>query len=513
MRVLKGFVVLMGPSFSVAMMPVGPFGGVGSAGAAGFSEQAELSDRPSSFADLAEFLLPTVVNISSAPEEIEETDKRPEGGQRDPRLPNFPEGSPFDQFFEEFLDNAPRQRAQPSAMGSGFVIDAEKGYIITNNHVVRSGGKVQAIFSNNKTVLAEIVGVDAKTDIALLKIDPAEMPDLTEAKFGDSSQMRVGDWILAIGNPFGLGGTVTAGIISARARDINAGPYDDYLQTDASINRGNSGGPMFNTKGEVIGINTAIFSPTGGSVGIGFAIPSSQAQPVIEQLIKYGRTRRGWLGVRIQSVTEEIAESLSLDDPRGALVAGVTAGGPSVGVIKTGDVILSFDGKAINEMKELPRSVAEADIGKTSKVVVWRDGKEQSFDIKLGELEKAEEDGLLTAQADRKQVPAEISDALELKDQGITVAKISPILAEQHQVEETVTGLIIVKVAENSAAEARDLRAGDVILEINQKAITEPKAFQEQIETMRKEGKVSALLLVNRRGNVRFVALKLDAEK
>ena len=292
-----------------------------------------LTTSSSSFADLAERLLPSVVNVSST-QKIAKTEAMPDL----PDFPQFPEGSPFEDFFEEFMDrrggNGQNGELAPSlppaSLGSGFIIDGENGYIITNNHVVRDAEEVRVTFSDDTTMEAEIVGRDEKTDLAVLQVKTDKK--LVGVDFGNSDIMRVGDWILAIGNPFGLGGTVTSGIVSARQRDINSGPYDDFIQTDASINRGNSGGPMFSLEGKVIGINTAIFSPSGGSVGIGFAIPSNLARPVIDQLIKFGRTRRGWLGVRIQTVTDEIAESLGLKKARGALVAGVTEGGPAEGI-------------------------------------------------------------------------------------------------------------------------------------------------------------------------------------
>ena len=305
---------------------------------------------------------------------------------RGPEIPQFPPGSPFEEFFKDFFDrnrpdSAPRK---VTSLGSGFIIDPS-GYIVTNHHVIEDAEEVTVILHDDTNLKAKIIGRDTKTDLALLKVE-AKKP-LPYVKWGDSEKARVGDWVLAIGNPFGLGGTVTAGIISARKRDINSGPYDSYLQTDASINRGNSGGPMFNLDGEVIGINTAIFSPSGGSIGIGFAIPSAQARTVIDQLRKYGRTRRGWLGVRIQTVTDQIAESLAMGRARGALVAGVTDNGPADKAgIKSGDVIVAFDGQDIDEMRDLPRLVAETAIDKDVKVRVIRGGKPVELSVQVGEL-------------------------------------------------------------------------------------------------------------------------------
>ena len=318
-------------------------------------------------------------------------------------MPQFPPGSPFEEFFKDFFErqrpggngdndeggNRPTRRV--FSLGSGFVVDPS-GIVITNNHVIAEADEITVIFSDNTRRKAEVLGRDAKTDLAVLQLkqEPGdgELPFVT---LGDSDKSRVGDWVMAIGNPFGLGGSVTAGIISARSRNINAGPYDDFIQTDASINRGNSGGPLFNMDGEVIGVNTAIFSPSGGSVGIGFSIASNLAKPVIEQLREYGKTRRGWLGVRIQPVTDEIAESLALDEPRGALVASVFEPGPAAEAgFEPGDVILKFDGQEVPIVRALPRIVAETGIGKAVAVEVWRKGKMVTLSVKIGELKEDE---------------------------------------------------------------------------------------------------------------------------
>ncbi len=314
-------------------------------------------------------------------------------------MPQLPEGSPFQEFLRRVLQGAPgpgwsgRQGGAPrrvQSLGSGFVVDAEQGIVITNNHVIADADEIEVNFSDGGKLKAELVGTDPKTDIAVLKVDP-KLRTLTAVKFGDSNQMRIGDWVMAIGNPFGLGGTVTVGIVSARNRDINSGPYDDFIQTDAAINRGNSGGPLFNMYGEVIGINTAIISPSGGSIGIGFSIPSQLAVSVVDQLREFGETRRGWLGVRIQTVTDEIAESLGMTDSKGALVAGIIKGGPvDNGSIQPGDVIIKFDGKEVDEMRDLPRAVAESPVGKAVDVVVVRKGSQQTVKVTLGRLEDGE---------------------------------------------------------------------------------------------------------------------------
>jgi serine protease Do len=377
---------------------------------------------PDGFADLAEKLLPAVVNISS-------TQVSHERAQRGPEIPQFPPGSPFEEFFRDFLDrnrpDAPPRRV--TSLGSGFVIDPS-GYVVTNNHVIEDADEITVILQDNTNLKAKLVGKDTKTDVALLKVE-TDKP-LPAVKWGNSDKARVGDWIIAIGNPFGLGGTVTAGIISARARDINSGPYDDYLQTDASINRGNSGGPMFNLDGEVIGINTAIFSPSGGSIGIGFAIPSSLAHNVVDQLRQFGVTKRGWLGVRIQTVTDDIAENLGLPKAKGALVAGVTEGGPAEkGGIQPGDVITAFDGKDVPDMKRLPRIVAETPIDKEATVDVWRKGKSTRLKVKVGELKEEEADDKSGTPAPEAQ-PRETATVL-----GLTLSALTDQLRERYKID------------------------------------------------------------------------------
>jgi len=454
---------------------------------------------PGSFADMAERLLPAVVNISST-QKVEQPRDYPE-------LPQFPPGSPFEDFFEHFMERRGRgaPAIPPASLGSGFVIDADQGYIVTNNHVVRDADEVRVTFHDDETIEAEVIGRDEKTDLAVLKIETDK--ELRDVAWGESQTLRVGDWIIAIGNPFGLGGTVTAGIVSARQRDINAGPYDDFIQTDASINRGNSGGPMFDMNGKVIGVNTAIFSPSGGSVGIGFAIPSALARPVIDQIIKYGRTRRGWLGVRIQSVTEEIAESLGLDEPEGALVASVTEDGPAEAAgIKAGDIILSFDGQAIEEMRELPRIVAETEINSTVNVEYYRDGKRLSSEVTIGELEKAEEKGLLKADSPVSS-PGE-----EIEPLGVTVASLNDKFREDYGISDEAEGVVITGVTDLSEAASKGLVEGDVIAEINQQQVRAPDDITDIVEKAQKNGRRSVLLLVNRDGNMRFVALRLAGD-
>jgi serine protease Do len=341
--------------------------------------------------------------------------------------------------------------------------------------------------------------------VALLRIKSAK--PLPSVKFGDSDQTRIGDWVLAIGNPFGLGGTVTAGILSARAREINAGPYDDFLQTDAAINRGNSGGPMFNMNGDVIGINTAIYSPSGGSIGIGFALPANEARPIIEEIRDFGHARRGWLGVNIQSVTDEIAESLGLDKPKGALIASVKDGGPAqVAGIQPGDVVLDFDGKEVTDMRHLPRLVAETPIDKTVKVTVWRKRKEEALDVKVGELKEDEEQAALPAQDQKKQdTPAPGVQVL-----GLSLANLTPDLRERYALAENAVGVVVTDVDAKSQAAEKGVHAGDVIVEVAQEDVKNAGQINDLVEQAKKEGRKSVLLLVDRQGDLRFVALKID---
>jgi serine protease Do len=459
---------------------------------------ASAAPPPVSFAEIVERVAPAVVNIST-------TKAVPQGEMPEFPFPEPPPGSPFEDFFREFFDRDRMPEQMPrrqSSLGSGFVVDAE-GFVVTNNHVIAEADEIQVVFSDDRTYEAELIGRDSKTDLALLKIEgDAPFPAVT---FADSDTVRVGDWIIAIGNPFGLGSTVTAGIISARSRDIRAGPYDDFLQVDAPINRGNSGGPSFNLDGEVIGINTAIFSPSGGNVGIGFAIPSNLALPVIQSLKEDGRVKRGWLGVRIQTVTDEIAESLGLEDAEGALVASVTPGGPAEAAkIEPGDVILEFDRKKIDRMRGLPRIVAETPIGKEVEVAIWRRGEEQKVEVMLGELPEEDELAALTEEG------ADTPSSAQIEALGMTVATLNEELRTRFELGQDVNGVVIVDVREGSPAGSGDdrLRPGDVIVEVGQEEVNSPPEVQAKVNQAQQEDKKSVLLLIDRQGDLRFVALR-----
>ncbi len=452
---------------------------------------------PESFADLAAKLLPAVVNISTTA-----VAKQRSGT---PELPQFPPGSPFEEFFRDFFDrNRPQQNRKSTSLGSGFIVD-KAGIIITNNHVIQDADEITVILQDNTSLKAEVVGRDPKTDLAVLQVKPIK--DLPAVSLGDSDKIRVGDWVVAIGNPFGLGGTVTAGIVSARGRNINSGPYDDFIQTDASINRGNSGGPLFNLDGEVIGINTAIFSPSGGSIGIGFSIPSSTAKGIISQLRKYGKTRRGWLGVRIQKVTEEIAESLGLDQPSGALVASVTKGSPAGdGKIKAGDVILTFNGKTVSEMRKLPRIVAETEIGIDVNVEVWRNGKKVSTTVRVGELNE-EQASLPASNGDEGGL--EKSEELAIAQLGVTVSRVDSNTRKRFKLKESAKGVVIVAVDPEGAAAEKGIKPGDVIVEVSQDEVNKPAEVRAKIKQAGESGRKSILLLIESQSGLRFVALRI----
>lgn len=455
---------------------------------------AEARGAPDSFADLAERLSPAVVNIS--------TSQVLDPG--DMAIPGVPEDSPLNDFFDEFMEQ--QQGARPQrvqSLGSGFVIDP-KGIVITNNHVIEGADKIEVTFIDGTTLPATVKGSDPKTDLAVLEV-VSDKP-LPYVELGDSERIRVGDWVVAIGNPFGLGGSVTAGIVSALNRDIHAGNYDDFIQTDAAINRGNSGGPLFDMQGRVVGVNSAIISPSGASVGIGFAVPTSTVKPVVEQIMKYGETRRGWIGVRIQSVTPEIADSLGLGVARGALVAGVSPDGPaSAAGIETGDIVLAFNGRTINAMRDLPRVVAEADIGATVDVQLFRDGETLTRKIEVGRLEDEEEK---VAQSAPKDEPVEKTTVVL----GLSLSALNDDLRSRFGVPAETEGVLVTDVDPLGAAIEKGVRPGDVIVEVAQRPVSTPADVERIVLSEEKGGRNSVLLRISSGGDIRFVALRLGGE-
>ena len=455
-----------------------------------FSINAYAKSAPDSFADLAEKLSPSVVNIS--------TTTIVEQKSRD--MPSFPPGSPFEDFFKQF-DKPGNKKRRAQSLGSGFIID-KTGYVITNNHVIDNAEKIMVILYDDTSFEATVVGKDPKTDVALLKIDPKKTK-LKAVKFGDSNKLRVGDWVMAIGNPFGFGGTVTAGIVSARGRNLS-GSYDDYIQTDASINRGNSGGPLFDMMGNVVGINTAIFSQSGGSVGIGFAVSSNLAKQVTDQLKQYGRTKRGWLGVLIQEVSDEIAESLDMQSAKGALVSSATAGGPAEKAgVKTGDVIIKFNDTEIKNMKQLPKVVAGTPVGKSVPLVILRNGKELTLNVTLGELELAEKENLI-GQTSKKNVKSKEYDKL-----GFIAEELSDQNKKKFKLNDIDTGVVITTVQDNSSAQLAGLSPGMVIIRVGQVEVNSISVIDEAIKKAVKQKRKALLLLVKVKNGTRFVALEL----
>ncbi len=462
---------------------------------------------PKSVADLAERLQPAVVNIST---------KQNVKTERSVPIPNLPEDSPFRDFFDDFFDKknpkdkdgkkrGKRRGRSVSSLGSGFVID-KSGIIITNNHVIDKADEIQVIFTDGKKLKAKVIGRDKKTDLAVLKVEPKT--PLVAVSFGDSKKLRVGDWVMAIGNPFGLGGSVSLGIVSARNRDINSGPYDDFIQTDAAINKGNSGGPLFNMDGEVVGINTAIISPSGGSIGIGFSIPSSTASRVISQLREFGETRRGWLGVRIQSITDDLAESLGLENSKGALVADLTETGPAEKAgMKPGDVIVEFDSQPVDKLSDLPRIVARAPVGKRVDVVVIRKGKKVTIGVTLGRLEDGEK---IIAQKAGNKKNGETKTVSVL---GMKLAGISDELRKKYKIGEKSKGVVVTAVEADSTAADKRIQPGDIIAEAGEKEISTPADLEKRVKELKKEGRGSILLLIlktARGGDPNFIALRLE---
>ncbi|MGE0009075.1 MAG: DegQ family serine endoprotease [Parvibaculaceae bacterium] len=467
----------------------------------GLPAQAQQLQQLPTVADLAEKLSPAVVSIAT-------TQKLSGGAQF--QIPDLPPDVPFRDMFEDFFKRQrPGGRPEPrtvNSQGSGFVVDAS-GIIVTNNHVIEQSDDITVVFTDGASLKAELVGRDSKTDIAVLRVKP-EKP-LTAVGFGDSDKLRVGDWVLAIGNPFGLGGSVSLGIVSARNRDINAGPYDDFIQTDAAINKGNSGGPLFNLAGEVVGVNTAIYSPSGGSVGIGFSVPAATVRGVVDQLVKYGETRRGWLGVRIQSLTDDLAEGLDLGaKAQGALVAEVTPTGPAEKAgLKPRDVIVEFDGKPIREMKDLPRVVADTPIGKKVAVKIMREGKPLEVQAEVGRLEDGEK---IAAANPQSAPPTDTADTLGMK--------LSIITDEQRQrfkIDDGLEGAIVTEVDPDGPAAEKRIEPGDVITEAGQKTVKTPGDVAARVKDAEAAQKKTVLLFVAKGGKqseMRFIAVKIDKQ-
>lgn len=470
----------------------------------GVSAQAHDSDDevghqtmhgPRSVADLAERLMPAVVNIST------KSMSNPEGGIP---LPNVPEGSPFQEFFDEFFEQqqeqGSRKRKQNSqSLGSGFVIDAS-GLIVTNNHVIADADTINVNFADGKKLEARLLGKDPKTDIALLKVDYPE--PLPVVSFGNAQDIRVGDWVMAIGNPFGLGGSVSVGIVSAQNRNINSGPYDSFIQTDAAINRGNSGGPLFDMYGNVVGINTAIISPTGGSIGLGFAIPAEISEKIVAQLRDFGKTRRGWLGIRIQPLTEIMAKRLGLEETGGVLVAWVNEEGPAAEAeLSIQDVIVRFDNRLVKEVRDITRMVAEAEIGSLIPVEVMRKGKRLQLEIKIGQLD--ERRGL--------PLPKAAPEPEKISFFGMGLSMLSDDARDQYGHRKDIKGILVQSVDKRSLASEKGVAAGSVIVEMDQELVSSPQAFLNRVEGLKQKGQSTTVLLLAKPGGgeLVFVPLKI----
>jgi serine protease Do len=456
------------------------------------SAPAVARPAPDSFADLATQLLPMVVNISTT------QTVRPDAQPQD--IPDLPPDSPLQKLFKDYMNQNKNAPHHVTSLGSGFIIDPS-GIIVTNNHVIEDADEISVKLNDGTTLPAKLIGHDDKTDLALLKV--VSKKPLPSARLGDSDHARVGDWVIAIGNPFGLGSTVTAGIVSARNRDIAAGPYDDFIQTDAPINRGNSGGPLFDMDGAVVGVNSAIFSPSGGSVGIGFAIPSNMVREVIGQLEKYGATRRGWLGVRVQSLTDDLAEGMGITGTEGALVANITPGGPAAkGGIQDGDVITSFDGKPVPDSRALPREVADAPVGKTVNVDVLRGGKKQTFHVVVAKLQDDD--------SDDKPAPAPAPKPnAKMSRLGLSLGPLDDAARAKYKLPKDAAGVVVTDIDPDGASADKNFRPGDIIVQVQNQPVRSPDDVTKLVDDNAKAGKKVALLLVSRGGDLTYVAVRV----
>ncbi len=464
---------------------------------------AHAENGPKSVAPLAQKLIDAVVNIATT-----QTVKGPQGVP----LPKVPKGSPFEEFFDDFFNKrgGPRVDRKISSLGSGFVIDGKEGLIVTNNHVVDGAEEIIINFHDgSKLKVEKVLGRDTKADLALLKVSPKK--PLPDVKFGSSANIQVGDWVMAIGNPFGLGGSVSMGIISAKSRDINSGPYDDYLQTDAAINKGNSGGPLFNMDGDVVGVNTAIISPTGGSIGIGFAVPSDTVATVVDQLKQFGEIHRGWLGVKIQTVTEDIAETLGLPENTGALVSAVTPASPAEkGGLEAGDVILKFDGKDVTTMRGLPKIVAQTPIGKSVDVDVLRKGQKTTVQVAVGRLEEEDGDDEPKKKGDDKDKPKSGESPSTSSVIGLKLSPLTVELRGKYGIDTKLNGVVVEEVDPQSPAFSKGIKPGDVIVEAGQDTVSKPDDVAKSVDKIKKAGRKAVLLRVeDGKGDLRFVAVPL----
>jgi serine protease Do len=491
---------------SLASLPatrrVRAIGGIAAATILGFAFTVPgyAASPPESFADLAAKVSPAVVNVSST-HMMDQQDDQGAG-----EMPfDFPPGSPFEQFFKQFQKQQGKSGHPRKVMslGSGFIIDAD-GYIVTNNHVIDDAKDIEVTLTDGSDYPAKLIGTDPKTDLALLKVDSKK--PLPYVSFGDSDKMRIGDWVMAVGDPFGLGGSVTAGIISARGRDIHEGPYDDFLQIDAAINKGNSGGPTFSTDGSVIGINTAIYSPSGGSVGIGFAIPSNLAKPIIAELKKQGHIDRGWLGVAIQGLTPELTKGMGLSSDKGALVASVQDDSPAAAAgIKTGDVVLDFDGKPIDTPKDLSRAVAQTESGTSVPVKIWRNDSEQTVTVKIAEMKED------VASADTSNGSHNSPAASDTVEQlGATLAPVTNETRQQYGLADNAEGVVVADLDQDSALADQGVRPGDVIERVNDHKVTSPSDVAKALKEARADKRSVAVMLIARDGNDHFVAVQID---